>query len=45
MLLDIAAEIMQLAYIRDLKILRQRYAFLFTGIAFLLGFIGFALMN
>ena len=45
MLLDLAAEIMQLAYIRDLKILRQRYAFLFTGIAFLLGFIGFALMK
>ena len=45
MLLDLAAEIMQLAYIRDLKILRQRYAFLFTGIAFLLGFFGFALMK
>ena len=43
MLLDLASEMMQLAYIRDLKILRQRYAFLFTGIAFLLGFVGFAL--
>jgi len=45
MLLDLAAEIMQLAYIRDLKILRQRYAFLFTGIAFSFGFFGFALMK
>ena len=45
MLLDLASEMMQLAYIRDLKILRQRYAFLFTGVAFLLGFVGFALMQ
>ncbi|GEM_PF-909466 len=45
MLLDISAEIMQLAYIRDLKILRQRYAFLFTGGAFFLGAIGFALLK
>lgn len=45
MTIDLSAEIMQLAYIRDLKLIRQRYAFLFTGTAFLLGFIGFALLK
>jgi len=45
MTLDLSAEIMQLAYIRDLKILRQFYAFFFTGSAFFLGAIGFALME
>jgi hypothetical protein len=45
MTIDLAAEIMQLAYIRDLKLLRQHYAFLFTGTAFFLGFIGFAFMK
>jgi hypothetical protein len=40
MILDLSAEIMQLAYIRDLKLIRQRFAFIFTGSAFLLGFLG-----
>jgi hypothetical protein len=43
MTLDLSAEIMTLAYIRDLKVLRQRLAFAFTAGAFVLGAVGFVL--
>ena len=36
---ELAAEIMMLAYIRDLKLLRQRFAFGLTGASLLLGFV------
>jgi len=37
---ELAAEIMTLAYIRDIKLLRQRLAFGFSGAALLLAFLG-----
>jgi hypothetical protein len=42
---DLSSEIMTLAYIRDLKVLRQRLAFGFTAAAFLLGAVGFVMTS
>lgn len=45
MTVDLSSEIMTLAFIRDLKVYRQRLAFGFTAAAFLLGSVGFVLTS